>query len=211
MDAPKIVTHPLKWRSQPAKRRQTLGLVVHHTAGNPRTETVESIHAYHRDHNGWLGIGYNWLIYADGSIHLGRPDGTVGAHCEGINSDYAGVALSGNFCNAEPPEAQVEACARLWAWLSQRYSWDLDADTLTGHRDHQRGNECPGDRLYARLGAIVARGRHIARGGILEWQGHTLTYGMDAEGDTALVGVRELAEALGLKVDVTGWPRVVVG
>lgn len=211
METPLIIDHHLSWpNGTPQKRPRTLGLVVHHTAGNPRTETVETIHAYHRDHNSWLGIGYNWLIAADGTIHLGRPDGTIGAHCTGINSDYAGVALSGNFMKAEPTDSQLDSCAKLWAWLSERYGWDLDPGTLTGHRDHQRGNSCPGDGLYSKLGIIVLRGRQFARGGILEWQGHTLTYSMSSDGSTALVGVRELADALGLEIDVRGWPHIVV-
>lgn len=65
--------------------------VVHHT--DSHDVSVDEIDRWHRE-RGWDGIGYHWLIRADGSIEEGRSMEKAGAHARGRN-DYVGIALTG--------------------------------------------------------------------------------------------------------------------
>ena len=55
-------------------------IVIHHT-GNPTDDdlSAEEIHESHLA-QGWSGIGYHFVIRKDGTIELGRPMDTIGAH-----------------------------------------------------------------------------------------------------------------------------------
>lgn len=46
--------------------------------------TVQQIDSWHRQ-RGFRCIGYHYVIYRDGSVHCGRPESQVGAHCTGHN------------------------------------------------------------------------------------------------------------------------------
>ena len=62
-------------------------IVIHHT-GNPYDDdlSVKTLHVSHRA-QGWAGIGYHFVIRKDGSIEIGRPDWSIGAHAYGFNSN----------------------------------------------------------------------------------------------------------------------------
>lgn len=76
-------------------RRTIKEVIVHCTAtmvGKPYT--VEQIRRQHKQ-QGWADIGYHYVIYADGSLHAGRPLNEVGAHCKGHNTYSIGVCYVG--------------------------------------------------------------------------------------------------------------------
>ena len=72
-------------------------IIVHCTATpEGRHVTVKQVDDWHRKNNHWRnGIGYHWLIYLDGSIHQGRTESMVGAHCVGYNKHSIGVCYVG--------------------------------------------------------------------------------------------------------------------
>lgn len=105
--------------------------------------TVEDIRKWHKA-RGWLDIGYHYVIYLDGSIHAGRNEEAIGAHCEGHNKDSIGVCYVGG---KEPgtakakdtrTPAQKEALIRLLIDLVCRYP---DAE-IVGHCD-LANRKCP--------------------------------------------------------------------
>ncbi len=55
--------------------------IIVHCSATPEGEdyTVEQIREWHKG-NGWSDIGYHYVIYRDGSIHVGRPESVSGAH-----------------------------------------------------------------------------------------------------------------------------------
>lgn len=105
--------------------------------------TVEDIRRWHMARK-WLDIGYHYVVYLDGSIHKGRNDEVVGAHCEGHNAHSIGVCYiggkeAGTFRAKDTrTPAQKEALLRLLIDLVCKYP---DAK-IYGHRDFAN-RKCP--------------------------------------------------------------------
>jgi hypothetical protein len=139
-------------------------ITIHHTA-TPTIDTLSpearlrQIQAYHMDVNGWCDIAYHFLVSRDGRLWEGRVASRVGAHVSNHNTGNAGISFIGTHTEIAPTAAQIAAAARLVRGLADRYGIPLVADRLSGHRDFGTGTECPGDRLHASLGAILARAR----------------------------------------------------
>ena len=166
---------------------------VHHTAtanGYAPTDSaaiVLGIARYHRDHNGWSDVGYNFLVDQYGQIFEGRAGGIdqaiVGAQTQGFNSVSTGIACIGTFTAIAQSEAGMDALARLIGWklslhgvppegavtvtslggASSRYPAGTPVllQRVNGHRD---GNltTCPGDVLYTQLPDLRARAARYA-------------------------------------------------
>ncbi|WP_307135955.1 peptidoglycan recognition protein family protein [Streptomyces aurantiacus] len=158
---------------------------VHHSAsGNNYScaqapSVIRSIYRYHVKSSGWRDIGYNFLVDKCGNIYEGRAGGVakpvMGAHTRGFNSNSTGIAVLGSFGTANPPAATVTAVARLTAWKLGLYGANPRGKTylksgggnlyqkgknvrlhvISGHRDGF-ATECPGSRLYAKLGKARA-------------------------------------------------------
>lgn len=76
-------------------RRTIKEVIVHCTATMVgQAYTVEQIRRQHKQ-QGWADIGYHYVIYADGSLHAGRPLDEVGAHCKGHNTYSIGICYVG--------------------------------------------------------------------------------------------------------------------
>lgn len=76
--------------------RRTITKIILHCTATPegRDYTVEQIRQWHLQ-RGFSDIGYHYVVYRDGTIHKGRPIGTVGAHCLGQNTCSIGVCYVG--------------------------------------------------------------------------------------------------------------------
>ncbi|MFF7730761.1 peptidoglycan recognition protein [Streptomyces sp. NPDC008001] len=155
---------------------------VHHTASGNRyscsqsPSLVRGIYRYHVVSSGWRDIGYNFLIDKCGTIYEGRAGGVArpvkGAHTLGFNSNSMGIAVLGTFGTSNPAGAAVDAVADLTAWKLGLFGANPAGTTtlvsgggnlfkkgtkaklkvISGHRDGF-STECPGDRLYSKLGA----------------------------------------------------------
>ncbi len=183
----------------PPKQRPLVGDVqlgfVHHTATanvyGPEDSgaIVLGILRYHRDHNGWNDIGYNFLVDRYGQIFEGRYGGVevavVGAQAQGWNSHSTGVSCIGDFTSQPFPAAGTEAVARLLAWklplhlapvegevvvtslggASNRYRAGARVrfQRISGHRDGC-STDCPGATLYRQLPALRTRTAALAVG-----------------------------------------------
>ncbi len=125
-------------------RKYTDKVVFHHSAGND--VSAETIHQWHRDRktaNGgfWSGIGYHYVIRADGTIEEGRPIDMYGAHAgNGANGSSIGVCLTGHLDQDHPSEEQIQSAIWLTREVIFRQYGPLE---LTGHRDHM-ATSCPG-------------------------------------------------------------------
>ncbi|RNL63039.1 hypothetical protein EFK50_15100 [Nocardioides marmoriginsengisoli] len=156
---------------------------IHHTvnANNYTAEQVPAllrgIYAYHTQSRGWSDIGYNYLVDRFGRIWEGRYGGVdravVGAHTLGYNEYAFAMSAIGNFDIAQPPQAVLDAYAKLFAWKLSLYNIRADATKLwvkdrnlyaiNGHRDVGR-TACPGKYLYAKIPSIRAAAQAIQNG-----------------------------------------------
>jgi hypothetical protein len=115
-------------------------LVIHHSATGA-TATPEAIAAYHVTHWQWPGIGYHFLVMADGTIYQTNELETVSNHAASANTSSVGICFVGNFMETPPPAAQIHAGAHLIAWLLKELA--LKTDAVKGHRELMQ-TACPG-------------------------------------------------------------------
>ena len=65
--------------------------------------TVEDIHSWHKDDNGWSGCGYDYVLGLAGEIEIGRNVDYDGAHVRGHNADTIGICLIGGLDEDKQP------------------------------------------------------------------------------------------------------------
>ena len=120
-------------------------LIVHCSA-TPEGKDVktETIRGWHVNDNHWSDIGYHYVIELDGSIHTGRPESVIGAHCLGQNANSIGVCYVGGLakdCKASKDtrtDAQKQALIELLKGLKEKYP----NATIHGHREFA-AKACP--------------------------------------------------------------------
>ena len=161
---------------------------VHHTVNandygpEDSAAIVLGIAKYHRDHNGWNDVGYNFLVDQYGQIFEGRAGGIdqaiVGAQAQGFNSVSTGIACLGTFTSVALTQAGLDAVARLIGWKLSLHGipasgvvtvtsaggetnkfaagTPVTLQRISGHRDGN-ATSCPGDVLYTQLPDLRAR------------------------------------------------------
>lgn len=130
-------------------------IIIHCTA-TPRGRhvTVDEIRACHMKQNGWVDIGYHYIIYIDGSVHRGRDEERIGAHCLGQNVDSIGIAyvggveLDGTPADTRTPE-QKESLRQLVESLRHKYP----GATVHGHNEFA-AKACPSFNVKAEFGVV---------------------------------------------------------
>lgn len=120
-------------------------LIVHCSATpegrDVKTETVKD---WHVNGNHWKDIGYHYVIELDGSVHKGRDESVIGAHCSGQNADSIGICYVGGVdkdCKTPKDtrtEAQKQSLIKLLKELKQKYTGAV----IYGHRDFAK-KDCP--------------------------------------------------------------------
>ena len=102
--------------------------IIIHCSATPEGKnfTVKQIDACHRQ-RGFNGIGYHFVIYLDGSIHVGRALAKAGAHCKGYNAHsigvcyIGGVATDGKTPKDTRTDAQKASLVKLITELRQQF------------------------------------------------------------------------------------------
>ena len=124
---------------------RTITLIIVHCSATKEGQdfTVEDIDHWHRA-RGWKCIGYHYVIYRDGSIHRGRPEEQVGAHCVNHNKHSIGVCYIGGLDqNGKSKDtrtpAQKEAMLKLLKELKTKYPNAL----ITSHHTFNPQKACP--------------------------------------------------------------------
>ena len=118
------------------KRR--IDYIVVHCSATPEGKDVktETIKDWHVNGNHWKDIGYHYVIELDGSIHKGRDESVIGAHCSGQNADSIGVCYVGGIDKSGKAKdtrttAQKDALLKLLKELRAKYPKAI----IQGHRD----------------------------------------------------------------------------
>ncbi len=119
------------------KRTETKVIFVHCSATKPTQDIgVRDIRIWHKSENGWLDVGYHFVIRRNGVIEDGRPVDTVGAHAYGHNGDSVAVCLVGGIDSQGEADSnytceQYETLKVLLKTLKASYP---EAE-IKGHRD----------------------------------------------------------------------------
>lgn len=124
--------------------RQITEVIVHCSATpEGRPFTVADIDRWHRA-RGFHGIGYHYVIYLDGSLHAGRSEERIGAHCKGHNAQSIGVCYIGG-CAADgrtPKDTRTPAQRKALTDLLGRLKRRFPGIRIYGHRDFA-AKACP--------------------------------------------------------------------
>lgn len=127
----------LTFKRDHTKRAKTKRIAVHHSASGAST-TIMDIQAWHHARD-FYGIGYHYVIYANGDIYQGRPEWAIGAHAIGGNNDSIGICLCGNFETGKPTPDQMTSLVMLIRDIWKRYP----GIAVVKHSDIQ-ATACPG-------------------------------------------------------------------
>lgn len=118
--------------------------IIIHCSATPEGKdyTVADIDRWHRA-RGYRKIGYHFVIYRDGSIHIGRAKNETGAHCIGHNSVSIGICYIGGLSKDGKPEdtrtpQQRDAMLSLIEQLKEEYP----GVTIHGHGEFAN-KACP--------------------------------------------------------------------
>jgi hypothetical protein len=102
-------------------------IVIHHTAAPP-TIGVDVIAKFQVNQRGYGAVSYHFFVGATGATLQTNPLTAVTTQTsEEVNPGAIGIGFAGNFTDAPPPPAQIEAGARLIAWLLQQLRLPLAA------------------------------------------------------------------------------------
>lgn len=110
--------------------------IIVHCSDTPfgRDDGAKEINSWHKA-QGWVGIGYHFVIRLDGTIEKGRPISKVGAHCKGQNLHSIGVCYiggrdeNGNYADTRTPAQKESLYILLWGLAGQYKA------PIYGHRD----------------------------------------------------------------------------
>lgn len=127
-----------------ATKRKITEIIVHCSATSEgRNFTTEDITRWHKA-QGWVTIGYHYVVHLDGSVHAGRSMDLAGAHCYGHNKESIGVCYIGGLAadgrtpkDTRTPE-QRAALRKLLADLRAKFP----KARIYGHRDFA-AKACP--------------------------------------------------------------------
>ncbi|HBN63039.1 MULTISPECIES: N-acetylmuramoyl-L-alanine amidase [Duncaniella] len=132
-----------------APYRRSITKIILHCTATPEGQdfTVEQIRQWHLA-QGFSDIGYHYVISRDGTVHPGRPESVVGAHCLGQNACSIGISYIGGCATdgVTPKDtrtpAQKKSLHDLVASLQLRYPG------ATIHCHHEFANKaCPSFKL----------------------------------------------------------------
>lgn len=123
--------------------REIDDIIIHCTATRKnRPYTVEDIRRSHLK-RGFDDIGYHYLIYLDGTIHVGRPIEIVGAHAYGHNQHSIGVCYVGGLDRrGRPTNTLNRAQERSLVMLIKVLQSIFPQAGLHGHNEYSE-KECP--------------------------------------------------------------------
>jgi hypothetical protein len=147
-----------EWGAKPATEAYTphtpVMITVHHTAATqPMTredgiKEMQFLQDLHQNTDGWIDIGYHFLIDGAGDIFEGRPMNVVGAHTEGKNTGNIGISMMGYFHppqNNQPTDAQLASLRKIIQAVAAMNN--IKMTELYAHRE-LNATDCPGDILY---------------------------------------------------------------
>lgn len=166
-------------------------LTLHHsgvrlTADSESPDRLQVHQRWHMIEKGHPDIDYHFVVDRRGNVFQGRnpkfrgdtqtdydPTGHFLVCCEG---DYQGASGPAQV----PTRPMLRSVALLFAAAAQR--WDIDPDTLNGHRDYTSMTSCPGGQLerLVRNGSLRDSVAELVADGPIRWRKLPLPQGRAA-------------------------------
>ena len=124
---------------------RTISKIIIHCSATPegRAVTVNDIDRWHKE-RGFDCIGYHYVIYLDGSIHLGRSIEKAGAHCVNQNKNSIGVCYIGGLekdCKT-PKDTRTDAQRKAMYGLISELKAQYPNASIHGHYEFA-AKACP--------------------------------------------------------------------
>lgn len=127
------------------KTMRTINEIIVHCSATPEGKdfTIADIDRWHRQ-RGFTKIGYHYVIYRDGTIHVGRNESEVGAHCLGHNQNSIGICYIGGLSSdgKTPKDTRTDAQKKALTTLLQALKKKYLSASIHGHRDFAK-KACP--------------------------------------------------------------------
>ena len=124
---------------------RNINKIIIHCSATPEGKefSVDDIRRWHLQ-RGFADIGYHFVIYLDGSVHVGRALAKAGAHCKGHNAHSIGVCYIGG-CEAhsqKPKDTRTEEQKRSLVRLITELRQQFPNASVHGHREFAN-KACP--------------------------------------------------------------------
>lgn len=119
-------------------------IIVHCTATpEGREVSVNDLHRWHVEENGWSDIGYHWYVDLNGTLHECRPEYRSGAHAKGYNKNSVGICYAGG-CDSEmnPKDTRTDAQKETLRCIIEDLKGRYPQAEIIGHRDVS-SKSCP--------------------------------------------------------------------
>lgn len=127
------------------KTMRTINEIIVHCSATQEGKdfTIADIDRWHRQ-RGFTKIGYHYVIYRDGTIHVGRNESEVGAHCLGHNQNSIGICYIGGLSSdgKTPKDTRTDAQKKALTTLLQTLKKKYPSASIHGHRDFAK-KACP--------------------------------------------------------------------
>lgn len=123
--------------------REIKKIIVHCSATKEgKAFNVADITRWHKE-RGFTTIGYHWVVYLDGSVHQGRAESIMGAHCSGHNAGSIGICYIGGLDkNGKSKDTRTPEQKKSLFELLKRLKKDYPNATIHGHREFAN-KDCP--------------------------------------------------------------------
>ncbi len=138
--SPQLKRNPAKQLLQRAMG-QIKDIIIYNT-GIPAQYGAERIAVYRVDKQGWPDIGYHFFITEQGQIEQTNDLTTVTPQAGQLNQSSVAVCFAGEFKQAAPSDAQLNAGAQLISWLLKQLN--LPASAVSGLKDVVPNQSAPG-------------------------------------------------------------------
>ncbi len=112
-------------------------IIIHCSATKEDKDyTVADIDRWHRA-RGFRKIGYHFVIYRNGDIHVGRSLSEIGAHCKGHNAISIGICYIGGLAsdNRTPKDTRTTEQKVALLSLIKFLKGKFPNAAVIGHRD----------------------------------------------------------------------------
>lgn len=135
------------WSQWPTRSLMEItGLTIHHTCSHSPLATAQWItKSQANGGKGYPTTQYHyWISQADSCpiYHLVDDSLQVWHDQTGAFPTALSIGMAGRLHEVRPPDEQIEAVARLVAWLMREYN--IPEEEVQGHADRYSGTVCPG-------------------------------------------------------------------